>query len=288
MTERTSSKNGDLTQGLSKTPADTKKGAIAEVDKNIKTEEEHTAGIKESLEKNGVAPIEEILVTNPITGKQVVVQLERDGTPESKLILALADPELTRDRKDFVLSMYLYERGRESASMLVDLMRYKGEHTKEGRVFQSRIRFDFEMFVTTFTGYLHERAVEIGKILSVNPREEKQLYTEWLLELREREKENKQDMRQVNFWEYLTETGRDKKIKITRAEAILLYEAVLAEDQADKLTAGVRRMADARAREKGYGIYVDNKGRPYSVDDPMLDEVILQDREETNKIKNGE
>jgi len=57
--------------------------------------------------------------------------------------------------------------------------------------------------------------------------------------------------------------------------------AIHALDEADVLRANVRKLADARMRDKGRGIYINAAGVPYTMDDPKLDEIIKADREST-------
>jgi hypothetical protein len=211
----------------------------------------------------------EIEFKDPITGEKRLAVIDRTGYSEGNLITALSNPETPRDRKDFLLSMYLYERGAHGASMVADLMRYKGHHTKETRVFKSQIRFDFETFVDTFAAYLKDQSRLIGLTLGINIGDEIKAYAEWL-EMPNNKKGTYKDF--------------NKKDAVTYVA--LIEMAMRAHEEAGILKENVRRMADARTREKGKGIYVSTAGVPFTIDDPQLDEIIKADREATEGIKN--
>jgi hypothetical protein len=119
--------------------------------------------IRKELKSKGLAAIERVTIKNPVTGKKSVAIIERDGTPESKLVLALVDKTKSQEQKDGVISAYLFERGKESASFLLDLYQSKGKHTKETRVFKSQMRFDFELFADLIVRMLHEASLAIAR-----------------------------------------------------------------------------------------------------------------------------
>lgn len=220
-------------------------------------------------------PVEEVLVKDPFTGKTSLVAIDRAGHTEKSLIVTLADPNLSRERKDHALSMYLYERGKDSMSMIVDLMRYKGQHTKESRVFESRMRLDFESFVGSFTHYLNNQARLLGITLGVNIENERILFTEWLKSKKEKV------FTYIDFAREMKSKSEfsDDFSEIDITKAALIEMAIYAQDEADALTKAVERISQARMAMKGGGIYVDKSGRPYSVNDPSLDEIIKKERE---------
>ena len=192
--------------------------------------------------------------------------IDRAGYTEDKLSTALANPDLTRDQKDFEISMYLYQRGAHNTSMLVDLVRYKGAHTKETRVFKSQIRFDFEAFVNSFTNYLADQSRLIGMTLGVDISKERMAFEEWLKLPNNKGK---------------AVTYKDFRTTYKKEYTVLMEMAIHASEEADILRANVRKMADARMRDKGKGIYVSTEGVPYTMDDPQLDDAIKADREST-------
>ena len=252
MTKRTSQKNGVLTQASS-----------------TKTPEESIARTKQELAKYGLKPKEKITVKDQFTGREKTITLDRTGHNEKSLIIALADPDKTRDQKDHALSMYLFERGHENLSMLTDLYRYKGEHTKESRVFQSRMRYDFESFVTNFVMHLESSAFRIGKIFHVDIYGEKKAFEDWL-----RLPNNKE--RGYGYRDFRMFTNNS----LESQEGMALIEMAIYDiDEAEKLQKAVDNITKARMAQKGYGIYVDKRGQPYSVNDLDLDEIIKKDRE---------
>lgn len=178
--------------------------------------------------------------------------------------MSLADPKTTRDQKDHALSMYLFERGADSMSFLTDIIRYKGEYTKESRVFQSRMRFDFESFVTMFINHLLGQGERIGKAFGIDIREEKKGYEAWLALPNNKGKN-------LNYRHY--------DMNYTDVEDALIESAIYDIDEADRLQRAVDNITQARMAQKGYGVYTDNAGRPFSINDPELDEIIKKDRE---------
>lgn len=243
------------------------------------TPEEVVQRVKDELKKNGLEPVYEVKVKDPVTGKDRVVTLSRMGHTEENLLLTLADPDLSRDRKDFAISMYLYERGAQNTSMMVDLMRYKGQHTKETRVFKSQIRFDFESFVNTFTHYLDEQSRLLGLTLGIDIANERSLFVEWLSLENNRGKG-------YGYSDFFAMTKRKdvdnyEMSREDRIETALIEMALNSQEEANVLKKKVRQMSDARERDKGKGIYVDAMGRPYTLDDPELDDAIKADREAT-------
>lgn len=218
-------------------------------------------------------PTEKVTVKDPFTGKEKEITLDRAGHTEHGLIIALANPDLNRDQKDHALSMYLFERGKDSMSMIVDLMRYKGEHTKESRVFQSRMRYDFEAFVNTFIIHLQNQATRIGKIFKVDIREEKQKLTEWL-------KLPNNNGKGYTYLDYCQTHNAEQIDRINSLESTALIEAAIYDlDEANRLRKAVDTITNARMASMGYGIYISKAGQPFNTNDPDLDEVLRQDRE---------
>ncbi len=229
----------------------------------------------------GVKPTEKIKVTDPITKKTTMVTLDRTGFSEVKLITALADPKLSRDRKDHELSMYLFTRGAEGASMMLDLMRYKGEHTKETRVFKSQMRFDFEAFVESTIQHLQRRADRTEKILDVDLHREILAYREWLSLPNNKGKE-------YTYHDFKCSTNsfthKSHHMGAERLEHLMISEAMFDLDEAERLEGARNNIIKAREGEKGGGIYVDKGGKVYTIDEPNLEEIIKADREATQQI----
>ncbi len=243
-----------------------------------KTPEEIEKDIKAQLKRKGLEAVQQIEVRDPITNKVSIVNIDRTGHGESRLILALADPNLSREKKDHYLSMYMWELGKESMSMMVDLMRYKGEHTREGRVFQSRMRFDFETFVNSFTFYLQNQSRLLGITLGLDIEKERGEFKAWL-------KSEDRRGKSYSYKDYCEYKGDGDIAFKDRAHIALIEMAIYASDEAESLIKAVRNITQAREAMKGGGIYVDRSGRPYSVNDPDIMEIIKKEREIENEAK---
>lgn len=235
--------------------------------------------IKAELKEKGLSATENITVKNDVTGKETSLTIQRDGTPDSKLVIALADPNLTRDQKDHVMSMYLYERGKESSSFIVDIMRYKGQHTKETRAFTSQMRFDFELFVSMFTEYLEGTSKSIFSELWYDEEEIKELETGYIAFVK-RQRETGLASRLVD---YFIEVGGI----MNNEKCALLQQALHMRAEATILRATTKRISEARMKEKGYGIYLGTDGRPYSMfgNDKEVEDAVAKDRERIEELK---
>ena len=119
------------------------RGARDENGKKLKPLEQKKYDPQGEIEKFGLKPVETFTYIDPVTGEKKTFTIDRRGTTDQKAGLILMDPDATREQKDSVISMYLFEKGKEGASMLMDLWAYRGQHTKESRAFQSTMRFDF-------------------------------------------------------------------------------------------------------------------------------------------------
>lgn len=247
-----------------------------------KTPEERNAETKAQLDKYGLKPVSKVEVEDPLTGEKRIVSLDRTGTTEAKLITTLADPELSRDRKDFAVSMYLFERGKESASFITDLVRYKGAHTRETRVFKSQMRFDFEALVDMLAGHMKDQALRVGPIFGIDFIVVLGEYKAWL-EL----DENKGKGRNVKDWlhVWLGKGHEANQRAFGTYEAAILSQAFHDYEFADALIERRRKITAAREAEKGKGIYLDASGKPYLHDDPELDEALARDRELTKEAQ---
>lgn len=255
----------------------TARAALKEIlNPDVKTPEQAAENVSKELAKFDLKANETFQVKNPITGKVTDVVLSRTGTQESDLIIALADPNLGRDQKDHALSMYLWGRGAESSSMIVDLMRYKGTHTKETRVFKSQMRFDFEALVTSFVDHFETQARNTADILGYDLKKEISKYREWL-------KDGKPaDSSYAVF--FATRLMRELTME-ERITCALMSQAIYQLDEAEKLTRARMNIAQAREREKGGGIFVDHRGRTYDATQPDIDEIVKADREASAKIE---
>ena len=247
-----------------------------------RTPEEVASDTKKELEKYNLEGQQVVTITDPITGVSKQITLDRTGYGENKLIMALADPTLNRERKDFMLSMYLFERGKESAHFLVELMRYKGEHTKETRAFKSQVRFDFEIFVAQFSKYIREQSRLIGVNLRIDIALERTSYMNWLVEQKKRDKERNIEA-DYTFKDYIKST-HSSFVKWSDEKITLIELAIMGLDEGERMVAQVQNVTKARERERGKGIYVDRLGKIYTYDDPDLDDIIKADREREQEL----
>jgi hypothetical protein len=252
---------------------------LSKIEKQKPTTPEKAAlAIKKDLKQMGLAPEETFTVKNPITGKKTDITIRRDGTPESELAIALSDPKTSREAKDHTLSMYLWGRGAENASFLMDIMRYKGEHTKESRKFASQMRFDFEAFVSVFTNHTEEKVAMLSKLLGVDIADYRLRYMEWLKDRRRHDKENGFEKEEYTLFDFDFYGEEDKW------RGVMLAQAVADLDTAEHMTKAIQNIARAREREKGGGIYIDRNMKIYAVNDPDLTEIIDADRKARAEI----
>lgn len=207
---------------------------------------------------------------DPLTGETKMIVLDRTGHNEKDLGKMLMDPKLSRDRKDHALSMYLFERGAQNVSMIIDLFRYKGEHSKQSQVFQSRMRLDFETFVNSFVAYLDNQSRLIGITLGVDIKKEKEDFEKWI----KLPGNLKKGYTYLDFCK-----SRQSDVKFNTQRIALIEMAIYSQDESDALIKGIEDLVKARMAMKGGGVFVDKSGKPYSVNDPELDDIIKKERE---------
>lgn len=108
-------------------------------------------------------PDEEKITITTNSGEKKEIVLCRKGTTERALGELLLDKNTDTDKKNAMLASYLFEKGKESASFIADLMVYKGSHTKETRAFKTQMRFDFEAFANMMVLGMHDISKGINK-----------------------------------------------------------------------------------------------------------------------------
>lgn len=219
---------------------------------------------KGEIQKYGLAPTEVVEYLDPFEGVMKKIMIDRRGTTDEKLALALLDDKVPREQKDTMISMYLFEKGKHGASMLMDLWGYKGTHTKESRAFQSQMRFDFELFLNAFEMFLSDSADLIFKNLPIE-----------VVEVEE-EVDGKKVKKEV--------------VKVTRDVSTNEIAVVLGEFgryhrmTGTLLSKRIRAEVQKRERAKGKGIYIGMDNKPYSVhEDGDIVEVVSKDREQAVK-----
>lgn len=224
------------------------------------------------IKKFGLAPTEVVEYKDPFTEETKKIAIDRRGTSDEKLALALLDDKVSREQKDGMISMYLFEKGQQGASMLMDLWMYKGQHTKESRGFQSTMRFDFELFLQTFQVFMQDSADLIFKKLPITlvhaaHEENGKMVNEGV------EKDFVQLERDVTPNEIAIMLGEFARYH--RMTAALLGKRIRAE-------------VEKRERAKGKGIYIGLDNKPYSVyEDGDVVEVVQKDKASVDAQKNG-
>lgn len=218
------------------------------------------------IKKFGVAATEVVEYKDVFTGQLKKIIIDRRGTTDEKLALALLDDKVSRDQKDSMLSMYLFEKGKQGSSMLMDLWMYKGAHTKESRAFQSTMRFDFELFLQVFQTFMQDSADLVFKNLPIK-------------------------VTMIN-----TATDHPEEIiSVTRdvsANEIAVVLGRFAQYHrmtSDLLGKRIRAEVEKRERSRGKGIYIGMDNKPYSVhEDGDIVEIVAKDKAEADKEKNHE
>lgn len=240
------------------------KGTLNDQGKKIRPIKSKVYDAQADLKKYGLKPTELLEYTDPITKEKKSIMIDRRGTTDEKLALALLDDTISREQKDSMISMFLFEKGKEGASMLMDLWSYKGQHTKESRAFNSQMRYDYEMFLHVFQMFMRDSHDLLWEMLPLAV-----------------------DVVEVD--------GKKKEIvKLTSTPN--LNDVVLALGQyarfhnmsADLLGERVKAETAKREAAKGKGIYIDLNNKPYSVtEDGDIVEVVAKDKASMDAQKNG-
>ena len=205
--------------------------------------------------------IKEIEYTNPFTGTKTLQTIDRGGTSDEKLALVFSNPNSSDDLKLSTLSLYLFEKGKESSSFLVDLMQYKGKNTKEVREFKSQMRFDFMLFVNMFTHFLSETAQSIVDVVMPG-KSVIELEDEALAYLRENEKKTIRDfitekcLNRIRYENMDLPYDNDYKL-------IFLEMALKHISEAQTMKGKITEMAEQREIEKGKGIHIGGDGKAF-------------------------
>lgn len=226
--------------------------------------------INEDLSKYGLTAVEKVEVVNPITKEKSLVTIDRTGTHEGKLAIRAAEYTrglITRDQFDSTVSLYLFERGKEGLSMLTDLYQYKGQHTRETRSFMSQARFDYEVLVKRIAEQMRAVARDVAKLYNVI--DIPLFCSEYLREMEEARKED----RTPNLRNFFSAWGD------SIADVAHLITMIRNWTEADRLESDVKRVTQARERERGHGIYIDRSGKPYSIyEDNNIEDVVRDDK----------
>lgn len=217
------------------------------------------------LKKYGLMAVEQVEIENPITHEKKMITIRRDGTNIAVLLEALANPKLTREQKDVALSMYLFERGKDQSSFLLDLFQYKGAHTKRTLHFQSQVRHDVDIMVQTFVLFMKDASERIFSGLHI-------------------------ELQDVEGKKIAKVPQNIELLDIVRTLGDLAFYF---SQTADLMSLRMREEIDRREHEQGKGIYVDIKDKEYSIyrDSDVVDAVkrdqkqILEDKKEDHGKK---
>lgn len=227
------------------------------------------------LKEYDLLPTQDIEIENPITHKKSIITINREGTHEEKLITALANPNMTRDQKDGILSMYLFERGKENASFMAELFRYKGTHTKETRAFISQMRFDFEMFIGMQVQQMRAIAKDIYAAV-MNEGTIQEYANNCVKYLKDNQGKTVNDFLDIDLPDITLATYKGLLIIAIRNWT----EAQAFEEKMNKIT-------ESREKGMGKGIYLDLEGKPYSIyQDEEVDEIVKKDINRINELNN--
>lgn len=198
---------------------------------------------KGDIKKYGIIPVETVEVVNPVTGEKKMVTIRHDGTNIARLVEILANSNATREQKNSAISMYIFEEGKENASMIMDLWAYKGQHTKESRHFQGQVRRDIDIMTDTFALFMRDASERI--LAGLN------------FEIRSAPTTNKKVLHRLS--------KNVAAIDIADIISTLGDLALYFVQTADLIQAKMAEETMRREKEKGKGIYVDVKGGVFSV-----------------------
>ncbi len=221
------------------------------------------------IKKFGLQATEVVEYKDPVSGETKKIMIDRRGTTDEKMALTLLDDKISREQKDSVISLYLFEKGKHGASMLMDLWQYKGTHTKESRMFQSTMRFDFELFLGVFQDFMAKSSALVFKNLPIE------------LAQVEMEEDGKKITKEI------VQVTRD--VTPNEIAVVLGQFAQFHKIHGDLIAKKIRQEVENRERSKGKGIYLSTDGKPYSItEDGDTVEVVKRDIENASKEKEND
>ena len=194
--------------------------------------------------------------------------IDRVGMTDKKLAKIMASNQ-NQEKKDIALTNYLFDRGLTSAPFLAEMFQFKGHLTKETRQFKSQMRFDFEMFVSTFTTFMADLSEELWEIVS--PDIDMETVKTKLFKKKDR---TVNDVKKA-FW--------DEDPDLNSQQVALLTLALELNNHQEFLNNSVKKITENREREKGKGIYLDKLGRAHSLYDENLVDIIKAEKEDLKK-----
>jgi hypothetical protein len=207
--------------------------------------------INTNWEKAKTIDADKTLVIKTKSGKDIVI--DRGGVNNKRLAEIIAS-STTTEQEEVAIANWLIETGRDNSGFLAEMFRMRGIQTHEMREFKSQMRFDFEMFVATYTTFLRDTADRVWDSMG---------YTSTISEV-------------IKDYNKDPKTLKGKPIELI---AISFY------DQADHLEKTVKKITEQRERNKGKGIYVDKLGITHSLHDEDIIDIIRHEKEELSKQK---
>lgn len=207
---------------------------------------------------------EDIEFTHPLTGKKTSLTLNR-ATDDPEQLGAVLLSNRSKDTKDAYLANYLFAQGLESASFLAELFKSKGKHTKETRAFKSQMRFDYEVLINSLTLGLTDISNTLDTILGHKILENK----DEIIEL----------SKKMELHDAIS-----RVVPVESKEECALSAMVLQLDSLSELLVNrVKEITEKRLEDSGYGIFVNTKGRVYSIFDEGVKEEFEKEYEEARK-----
>ena len=229
----------------------------------------------EKTRRSGIPDSQKLQITG-LSKKTALVDLTRDGTTDEKLAAILLSPTSTQEQKDSLLSLYLFERGKESSSFLAELFASKGQHTKETRAFKTQMRRDYEVIVDALSSFMELSSSSI--LSTIAPSESLELLE---LEALDFIKDGKHTLAQF----------AKKRYPKNPALGALLVLAIRFHSESVLLLEKVESVLTERLKESKYGQYLSPSGKVFDTSSPTFMEDIANDiremkEEEAKKVDN--
>lgn len=197
--------------------------------------------------------VSEVEYVNPFTGNKSIQVIDRRGTSDEKLALVFADKDSSEDLKLSTLSLYLFEKGRESASFIADLMLYKGTNTKEMRNFKSQMKFDFDLFINTFASFLFDSAEDTIRILLPG-----EYSVDVANKVYSKMKEMKENEEEIDLHTVISQMYIDR----TKSDVALIAQSVRQVIAAQEYRKKLKDLATEREEARGKNVFVKD-GQAY-------------------------
>ena len=197
--------------------------------------------------------IQEVEMFNTATGRKEIVTIDRRGMFDEKLGMILSNKDSTMDSKLSAMSLWLFERGRESGSFIIDVIQAKGQFMKGAQKFKSQIRFDFTIFMETFCNYLEGNAQTVIDYLMPG-KKALEVEREAFDYLKKNKEKTLKDFVQENIPPHIYTSFLGMSIEL----------ALRDQSEAQLIRKRIYEMAEEREKESGKGIYLTTEGKATS------------------------